>query len=265
MDTTMNDTLSTRHLVATPGPHQLHAMRPELVPQARFVAAVVRLGLPFVAQDDFHGSTDPARLAEIGAPILVRSDAKGTEVEALLRLGDNALALIDGNYSRVTVDVASTTGERAAAALARIRRLLAVDEPQPERLTSAFWMRGDGGGSVRYRKIDAPAFDEIAANYAAPVRAALERLVAARAPDRGRLILGRGEPTRRPGRCLLDLEFTPLSAAEANAWLHDHGHDRRVDRPATLAELFGHLDGAGDGADLKAEPARFGFAQALAL
>ena len=51
--------------------------------------------------------------------------------------------------------------------------------------------------------------------------------------------VGRLHPaTRRPGRCLADIEFTPLTRAEANAWLAARGRERRVDRPTTLAELF---------------------------
>src|SRR5208282_570193 len=57
-----------------------------------------------------------------------------------------------------------------------------------------FWMRGEFGGEVRHREIDAPSFESIADNYAALVRGALERLLAMNAPDAGRLILWRGEP-----------------------------------------------------------------------
>jgi len=44
------------------------------------------------------------------------------------------------------------------------------------------------------REIKAPSFDTIGQNYTRPVRAALERLLLAQAPERGRLILWRGEP-----------------------------------------------------------------------
>ena len=68
---------------------------------------------------------------------------------------------------------------------------------------------------------------------------------------------------RRPGRCLADIEFTPLSATEANAWLAGRGHDRRVEEPTPLAELFAT---ATDGplAVEKAGAPAFGFARALA-
>ncbi|HUA71553.1 MAG TPA: DUF5925 domain-containing protein [Solirubrobacteraceae bacterium] len=250
-----------------------------------------------------------------------------------------------------------------------LRAALATEKSVPERVSIAFWMRGEWGGDVRDREIDAETFAEIAGNYAAPVRAALEQLIACRAPERGRLILWRGEPgtgkshalralarawtpwcsahfimdpeellghggaymldvltwdgadedrwrlliledagelitadaraltgralsrllnvtdgllgqgtrtmllittnervgrlhpaTRRPGRCLADIELTALAASEANAWLAARGYERRVDRPTPLAELFG---AAGDG-PVEAESAApaFGFARA---
>ena len=41
----------------------------------------------------------------------------------------------------------------------------------------------------------------------------------------------------RPGRCLSEVEFTALSAGEANAWLSERS-DKRVDRATTIAELY---------------------------
>lgn len=233
-----------------------------------------------------------------------------------------------------------------------LREALASEPPPADRVSIAFWMRSEYGGSVRHREIEAPGFGEIADNYAADVRAALERLFALNAPERGRLILWRGDPgtgkshalsalagawapwcsvhfimdpeqllgvggtymldvlswdgddgthwrlliledageliaadaravagqalsrllnvadgllgqgtrtlllittneplkrlhpaTRRPGRCLADIELTALPPAEANAWLATRGSEDRVAAPATLAELYGLAHG----------------------
>lgn len=67
--------------------------------------------------------------------------------------------------------------------------------------------------------------------------------------------------TRRPGRCLADIEFKPLSVADANAWLAARGEHRRVEAPTPLAKLFG--DAAGDPA-ARSNARLFGFARALA-
>jgi hypothetical protein len=347
-----------------------HLARPDALPRALFVAELLACGLPHVAQDSFRGEATPAELCELAVPVLVRSDPKGDEIEAFFRLRGGELALIDVNHGHVSVDAAAATSDAARRAATSLRRALETAPPVPEQISIAFWMRGDCGGDVRHRQIDAPSFGEIADNYSASVREALERLIGTRAPAGGRLILWRGEPgtgkshalralarawapwctthfimdpdellgrggaylldvltwddgdadswrllvledageliaadaralagqalsrllnvtdgvigqgtrtlllittnepvgrlhpaARRPGRCLADVEFTPLSAAEANAWLAARGHARRVDRPTPLAELFAE---GGDGplaAD--ASPHSFGFARAL--
>lgn len=42
----------------------------------------------------------------------------------------------------------------------------------------------------------------------------------------------------RPGRTWAEVEFPPLPAADANAWLEAHDSDARVERDVLLAELF---------------------------
>jgi hypothetical protein len=49
--------------------------------------------------------------------------------------------------------------------------------------------------------------------------------------------------TLRPGRAMATLEFTPLAAAEASAWLAARGLERRIGVPATIAELHAILAG----------------------
>jgi len=67
--------------------------------------------------------------------------------------------------------------------------------------------------------------------------------------------LGKLHPAAlRPGRAMAALEFAPLRADEATAWLAKRGLDRRVDSPKTLAELHALL--AGGQADGAAEVGR---------
>ena len=61
---------------------------------------------------------------------------------------------------------------------------------------------------------------------------------------------------RRPGRCLAEVEFAPLSAAEASRWLDG----TEVARPHTLSELFALRDGVDAAAPNR--PA-FGFGRAI--
>ncbi|MEA2196134.1 MAG: hypothetical protein QOJ25_185 [Solirubrobacteraceae bacterium] len=350
-----------------------HVVRPDALPRALFVGEVVARGLTHVVQDNFRGLSAPEKLSELATPVLIRADPKADEVEALLRLPGGELALVDIGYGQVRLEVASERRVAANAAARSLRAALETEAPVAEQVSVAFWMRADGGGEVRHRNIDCERFDEIAGNYSAPVRAALERLIEMRTPDRGRLILWRGEPgtgkshvlralarawsswcsahfimdpdellgrggaymldvltwddadesrwrlliledageliaadarastgqalsrllnvadgilgqgtrtlvlittnepvkrlhpaARRPGRCLADLEFTPLSTAEANVWLADRGYEHRVERPTTLAELFGRVEEGADGlTPAEVSSGGFGFARAL--
>jgi hypothetical protein len=47
----------------------------------------------------------------------------------------------------------------------------------------------------------------------------------------------------RPGRCAANVEFVPLSAEEATAWLAAHGTADGQPRSATLAELYAQAEG----------------------
>ena len=370
MDTTMNITNADLRPALGGARRAPHLIRPDWLPRALFVTELLDRRLVHVARDVFRGDSAPARLSRLGTPVLIRSDPGADEVEAFLRMRGGEIALLDADHGHIRVEVAAETLEAATRVAAALRAALATAQPVPERVSISFWMRGELGGDVRDRDIDAATFAEIAGNYAAPVRAALEQLIARRAPERGRLILWRGEPgtgkshalralvrawmpwcsahfimdpeellgrggaymldvltwdgadedqwrlliledagelitadaramtgralsrllnvtdgllgqgtrtmllittnepvgrlhpaTRRPGRCLADIEFTPLPPDEANAWLAARGHSRRVDRPTPLAELFGE---EGD-RPLEAESAApaFGFARAL--
>jgi Domain of unknown function (DUF5925)/ATPase family associated with various cellular activities (AAA) len=371
MGTTMNSTKSNTRLASRSATRVNSAFSEEL-PRGLFADELLARRCSHVARDDFRGVAAPDKLALLGEPVLVRSDRAGDEVEALLQLPGDMLALIDAGYARVSIEVAGTSRAAVEAATRTLRAALAASAPEDDSVSVGFWMLGRRGGDVRHREIEAPLFETIAANYAAAVRDALGRLLAACAPDRGRLILWRGQPgtgkshalralvrswapwcsahfildpeelfgrggaymldvltwdgdaedrwrlviledageliaadartlagqglsrllnvadgllgqgtrtlilittneplkrlhpaTRRAGRCLADIEFAPLSIAEANAWLRAHGHEQAVDRPTTLAELYSHPAGGPTTAEAET-PAGFGFARALA-
>lgn len=59
----------------------------------------------------------------------------------------------------------------------------------------------------------------------------------------------------RPGRCAIDVQFTPLPAEDAQAWLKRRGQDSALEasEPIRLAELFARLDDASP-----AQPATLG-------
>jgi hypothetical protein len=119
-------------------------------------------------------------------PMLIRSDASDDEVEAVIPLRGGEIVWIDAGHGQVTIEAAGEAAESARAAVARLRHALESPPAVAERVSIAFWMRGEFGGEVRHRQIEAQDFDAIASNYSARVRDALTRVIASRAPEHGR-------------------------------------------------------------------------------
>jgi Domain of unknown function (DUF5925)/ATPase family associated with various cellular activities (AAA) len=194
MEPTMNitraDVRARRH---RPGPVP-YGIRLAQVPHGLFVSEVIGRGFVHLAQDSFRGQAQPGALAELGTAIMIRADGREDDVEALLHLPGGELVLVDAGHGHVWIDVAARTRSAADAAVKRLRDRLHSDPPVDDRVSIAFWMRGEAGGDVRHREIEAPHFGAIAANYPTVVRRQLERLFDVTTPSRGRLILWRGAP-----------------------------------------------------------------------
>lgn len=194
---------------------RVHETPTSQLARSLFVTELLARAIAHLAQGSFRGQAPAMKLDGLGATVLIRADPRGEELEALLRLPDGGLALVEGGYGHVSVEVAAATRAAADRALAAIRAALATEPPAPTSVSMAFWMSGPRGGVVRHREIDAPAFDDVAANYSAAVRDALARLVAVREPDRGRLILWRGAPGTGKSHALRALarEWAPWCSA----------------------------------------------------
>jgi hypothetical protein len=202
-------------------------MRPDMLPRALFVADVLARRLTDIARDEFRGVAEPDVLRHCGMPVLIRCDRDADQVEAYLRLDGGALATVDAGHREVRIEVAAPTRAAAMTAAEQLRRELFVDEPAHDRISIAFWMRGEYGGEVRHRDIEAAQFDDIRDNYPEQVSASLARLMAVHAPERGRLILWRGEPGTGKSHALRAL------AREWSPWCSTHFI---MDPP----ELLGH-------------------------
>jgi hypothetical protein len=86
----------------------------------------------------------------------------------------------------------SSTVRRACDTLARALRQ--SPSPQSPELTVRFWAHGAQGAHAHRRRLEAPEWRTIAANYPASVRRSLARVVRARKPGRGTVLLWHGPP-----------------------------------------------------------------------
>ena len=105
MDTTMNIT----HAGLRPrseNARSAHHLHPMMLPRALFVAELLAHRLTHVARESFRGTASPSRLAELGTPVLVRSDAADDEVEAIIHLRSGEPAWIDTGHGHVRVEAA---------------------------------------------------------------------------------------------------------------------------------------------------------------
>ena len=86
METTANIMMPGLDGAPRPARQRLEKAWPETLPRGLFVGELLLRELAHIAQDDFRGTALPAKLAELGEPVLVRTDPAGEEVEAFLRL-----------------------------------------------------------------------------------------------------------------------------------------------------------------------------------
>lgn len=103
-----------------------------------------------------------------------------------------AVAMLTCHHGSCEVIVAARDDATASAHADELAGRLRDEPPPDESVRVSFWTQGDG--YARRRRIDAPAFAEIATNYPAATRAAVARLVAATEPGPGSLLLWHGPP-----------------------------------------------------------------------
>ncbi len=326
------------------------------VPAAAFTAGALERKLFRIQRRQFPvDSVTYEQLAEVGASVEL-SDEGGREAALLLHLDGGLTGLLTVQQGQAWLAVAAASRDEARRRCEEIAAALrAPDRPTADDIVPVtFWSLTAQGPRPMRRDIRAPAWPEISTNYESSARGALERLMGARSPGSGRLIIWQGsagtgktyalralarawrswcdlnvivdpevffghqtsylmdvlfmaaqqpsaagrarllvledsgellsadareqtgqalsrllnvsdgllgqgldlctlvttnEPierfhpaVRRPGRCWAQIEFPPLTPEDANAWLAEHESTRRVDQPATLAELYATTD-----------------------
>ena len=114
--------------------------------------------------------------------------------DAVLTLPDGELALVVSHGGTCEIVVAARSAEGARRAAKALGRRLRSEPRVDARVPVRFWTDTRDGTSVRRQAIEAPKWKRVAANYPERVRDAVGRLVAAREPGAGALLLWHGEP-----------------------------------------------------------------------
>lgn len=132
---------------------------------------------------------------------LEMSEVRAGNCNLLVRDADGALALLQtyggeakGSPLHATVMVAAHDPRAAESLAERMQQSFAAPDPAPHLVPMTFWTRSAQGPKPMPKLIASPLWEEISDNYAEHARSGLERLVATRALDGGRLILWQGPP-----------------------------------------------------------------------
>lgn len=159
-------------------------------PQALFVQRVLEGGYSLTRSE--HWTTSATELAGVGEPLLLSLGVSGAqgifEAEGVL----STVGVFGGG---VFASVAATSVEALEARFARLREAFPTPDPvSTHEVTVTFWTYSPHGPMPTWRSIAVPEWEEIAPNYTAATRAALDGLMQGFRPAHGgQLVLWHGE------------------------------------------------------------------------
>jgi ATPase family associated with various cellular activities (AAA) len=160
-----------------------------------FLAAVERDGLRHVRSAEVERQHETlGDLERFGRVELSWRTESGED--AVVSLPGGELVLLIGWEGACEVVVAGREPATVRRACDTLARALRQSAPRRDELMVRFWANGGGnqGAHARRRRLDAPEWAAIARNYPPAVRQGLGRLVRARHPGRGTVLLWHGAP-----------------------------------------------------------------------
>ena len=160
-----------------------------------FLAAIERDGLRHVRSAEVERQHETlGDLERLGRVELSWRTESGED--AVVSRPGGELALLIGWEGACEVVVAGRDPAGARRACDALTRELRQSAPRRDELMVRFWANGGGdqGAHARRRRLDAPEWAAIARNYPPAVRQGLARLVRARRPGRGTVLLWHGAP-----------------------------------------------------------------------
>ena len=158
-----------------------------------FLAGIERGGLRHVHSVEVERQAATlGDLHRFGGVELTWRSANGED--AVVSLPGGELALLVGWHGSCEVVVAGRDGAAVQRACERLVSALRQAAPRRDELLVRFWAMGQDHARARRRRLEAPEWRDIAANYPAAVRRAIGQLVRARRPGRGSVLLWHGAP-----------------------------------------------------------------------
>lgn len=158
-----------------------------------FNEMALREGLRHLRRGAFPvGQLTVAQLSVLGDVELSEQFPAGAAV--LLRPEPEMLVYLSASRGNCEIAVAGTDGDAVDVVTDAIVAALRDPEPDADEVPIRFWAHSIGAPLSPRRRIAAPTWQEIRANYAVPARGSLDDLMAATEPGSGGLLLWHGEP-----------------------------------------------------------------------
>lgn len=163
------------------------------IPEALFVEALNRDGLRHLRRETFPlREVSPPSLAKVGEELFSIRHARGETIA--LRLADRGVALLELGRGSATVEIAAQERDVVDELVDKLSQQLGAAEERDDEVAMNFWALAQHGPKSARRRVSAPQWSEIAANYSQPTAIAVAKLITARVPAGGRLVLWHGEP-----------------------------------------------------------------------
>ena len=160
------------------------------MPQALFLQRVLEGGYALTHSE--HWTTSATELTGVGQPLLLSTGGNGAQ--GVFEEGDvlSAVGLFSGG---VFASVAARSAEALAERFVRLREAFPTPDPvSTHEVTVTFWTYSPHGPMPSWRSIAVPEWHEIAPNYTASTRAALDVLMQGFRPAHGgQLVLWHGD------------------------------------------------------------------------
>jgi hypothetical protein len=147
----------------------------------------------FVLEEQFPASETAGEALHGLGEVIARHERVDAETKATVRVGESLLLI---SIEHGFVELAASGPERAVRdAAAAAHRALGAPMPPAGSVPVSFWWLGGHGPRSRRRTIEVPSWEDVAGNYPAAPRAALDALMRAeQPPESGRLLLWHGPP-----------------------------------------------------------------------